>query len=80
MGLTITQASDVNVLLSFILGRDATGSESPRFLGEREQEAMLRLTDGANRALGAGWRPEQIPAALGQFSVISVRRQVSSGS
>lgn len=56
--MTIGEASAVNTLASWILG--TTNVKGPSPSNEQCIDALLYLTERANKALGAGWSPEMI--------------------
>ena len=58
MAVNITEATAINRLLDWIYGKPTTP--------EKLREASLTLASSANKALVAGWRPDQIPAIEGR--------------
>jgi hypothetical protein len=64
--MTISEASAVNVLLSYILGGSSAGDVKP----EREsvEQASVYLADRAVKALGAGWSGDRVSHRLPERS------------
>jgi hypothetical protein len=60
--MTITEASNVNVLLSYILG----GSSAGNIPTSREsfEQAAVYLADRASQALHAGWDSKRVERAF----------------
>lgn len=59
--LTITEANAVNILLDHILGQP-NADETLDQRVDRLAEATVLLAEKANKALGAGWRPDDVRA------------------
>lgn len=56
MALTIGEATDVNVLLDWMLGVPSHGQKTDEQASAEAQAAAERLADKANKALSAGIR------------------------
>ena len=59
--MSIATASAVNTLLNWITGRENAGGEVPS--RDDALRAAQELARHADKALGAGWRPDELPAA-----------------
>ena len=73
MALTVTEATAVNTLLNWLLGRRLEGN-APN--GTEATEAACLLADHANKCLRAGIRPDDVPSLAGlRISVGAEREQ-----